>query len=546
MGTLEHAKEARFEPWRALAKKTARRAVSSFKRFKADGLAQQETKQIMLDVPRTPYKYWGVPDEDVPLYKESLADLLHAWVGYVSVHMDNTFPYVQGMTFIALIPLAVMRGDAEDAFWLFFAVMTKALSPGTFSAEPPLAGHRADAALLFEVCAEQVPSLAKAVGREEFKHVCAHLSTKWMLCVFANALPREVVLNLWDSLLTLEGTRAADVIALPSTPLFVWAVAVLKAVRPAVEREVKTIDPEMPRDIVVAQIIQDAAKALHPGFAVEWTEVPGFDAVKLKKRHAAVGVYKRKQTKMRHVWGPAPGAADAKDSDEEDGTALNFLLDEQAARSPPPQHKTSAAAAAAAAAPAGGGSGGGCVPGSIVAFAAALDLVEAGQSEQETQGDASARQQQQPAEAAAAAPPAPHFLSLFDQAEVPATPTDDEAQGAASESASGFDLDYLLGRSSDETGGACAKKPAATAVEDAPAAGATSGSGGGAAAAADVLAWFDMPLATPAPASAPPAPAAFAAAVPPLPQTTASPTPPQPPPQASSQSADDVFQSLWK
>ena len=543
MGTLEHAKEVRFEPWRALAKKTARLAVSSFARFKADGLQQQETKQIMLDVPRTPYKYWGVPDEDVAMYKESLADLLHAWVGYVSVHMDNTFPYVQGMTFIALIPLAVMRGAAEDAFWLFFAVMTKALSPGTFSAEPPLAGHRADAALLFEVCAEQVPSLAKAVGREEFKHVCAHLSTKWMLCVFANALPREAVLRLWDSLLTLEGTRAADVIALPSTPLFVWAVAVLKAVRPAVEREVKTIDPEMPRDIVVAQIIQDAAKTLHPGFAVEWTEVPGFDAVKLKKRHAAVGVYKRKQTRMRHVWGPAPGAADAKDSDEEDGTALNFLLDDQAARTPPPQHNKPSAAAAAPAA--GAGSGGGGVPGSIVAFAAALDVVEAaGQSAQKPQGDALPARQQQPA-AAGAGPPAPHFLSLFDQAEVPATPTGDEAHDPASESASGFDLDYLLGHSSNE--GAFAKTPAAAAVEDAPAAGTASG-GGGAAAAADVLAWFDMPLATPAPVSvsapvsAPAADAAFAAAVPPLPQTTASPSPPQPP----SQSADDVFQSLWK
>ena len=239
----------------------------------------------------------------------------------------------QGMSFIALIPLAVMKGDAERAFWLFFAVMTKAVSPDTFGADPPLAGHRADAGLLAELCKEKVPDLVRAVGEDDFNGVCALLSTKWLLCLYANALPRESVLHLWDSMLCLEGTRAADVIALRSTPLFVWAIGVLLAVKADVIKQAKRLSSDIPKDIEVAEMIMDAAKQLPPGFKVDWTNVPHWDAVKLKRRHAAVeGVWERKPTKaLRHVWGPT--------SEEEvhiapEGSALNFLLEEKSVPAP--------------------------------------------------------------------------------------------------------------------------------------------------------------------------------------------------------------------
>jgi hypothetical protein len=114
--------------------------------------------------------------------------------------------YVQGMGFAAAL-LLVFIDDPQDAFWCLAAIIEWLLPEDYYSAT--LLGLRTEQSVFAELVASKLPKLSAHLERH---CVVAELfATRWFVTLFANVLPVETTLRVWDSLL-LEGTkvRSAD------------------------------------------------------------------------------------------------------------------------------------------------------------------------------------------------------------------------------------------------------------------------------------------------------------------------------------------------
>ena len=109
--------------------------------------------------------------------------------------------YVQGMGFVAAL-LLVFIDEPEEAFWCFAAIIELLLPQDFYSAT--LLGLRAEQAVLNELVASKLPRVAKQLHKHG---VIAELfATRWFVALFANSLPIETTLRVWDAFL-LEGTK---------------------------------------------------------------------------------------------------------------------------------------------------------------------------------------------------------------------------------------------------------------------------------------------------------------------------------------------------
>eukprot|EP01063_Lacrimia_lanifica_P037112 TRINITY_DN752_c0_g1_i1.p1 TRINITY_DN752_c0_g1~~TRINITY_DN752_c0_g1_i1.p1 ORF type:complete len:654 (+),score=224.69 TRINITY_DN752_c0_g1_i1:88-2049(+) len=327
---MSGAAAARLEEWAHAAERASRHSKRSYEEYCSAGLAQErEMAQVALDVPRTPVNYWNASADGGELDEEalqaSLKNVLAAWVGYAMEHLDTELPYVQGMTLIAFIPLYVLE-DEEAAFWLFVLVYTRCLSPHVFARRPALAGHRADTLLLQHLVRERFPDLIAKFGAADVDGAVALLATKWLLPVFSNALPKESVLSLWDALVRVPGTKAGNPkYALTSSPLFIWAASIVTAVKGTVVQQAKRMEAEIPVDVQLAALFIAAAKALPPGFKVEWTEVPRFDVGELLMHHGRMLHGLEMQRLSRRLSGMADDDAGAKEKKKKGKGALGWV-----------------------------------------------------------------------------------------------------------------------------------------------------------------------------------------------------------------------------
>ena len=284
----------RVERWADMSMTIMRTSEWSYDDYWRFGASyQNDMNQIKLDLPRTPLSSWGSGGATSTELREALGGVLQAWVGYSCRECSHLLPYVQGMSLIAVVPVCVFSGNAEYAFWIFHLIMTKVLSPDCFASSPPLSGHRADTTLLQEVGRKKLPKLLHILGEVEFNSTIALLSTKWLLPIFTNALPEGSVLSLWDSILNTvfdENSTGHSIIAtgLSSTPLFVWAIAILQSVENSVLSAVGSLDSDIPMSVQVAGIITKSSRSLPKGFQVSWTDVPGFNAEELSIRHSVL------------------------------------------------------------------------------------------------------------------------------------------------------------------------------------------------------------------------------------------------------------------
>eukprot|EP01065_Artemidia_motanka_P014683 TRINITY_DN1852_c1_g4_i1.p1 TRINITY_DN1852_c1_g4~~TRINITY_DN1852_c1_g4_i1.p1 ORF type:complete len:490 (+),score=160.80 TRINITY_DN1852_c1_g4_i1:178-1470(+) len=274
-------------------------------------------EQIARDLPRTPLGDWAAAgDEGDSKIRESVGRIVLAAAARANRCLPFRVPYLQGMTWLAAPCASVFHSDEASAFWLLCTVLEQCVSPEVFAAQPPLCGHRADAALLHECMRDRLAPMARRFGDDDLAQTASLLATRWLLTAFVDALPPTCVLALWDQLL-LPAERAPEG-SLRSMPLFVWAVSILSAAQASLLAALGRRgggDPDTPAAVRLAVLASAACRGLPPGFRVQWMDVPGWDAASLARRHGQLRRAMRPATKssaisgalegLRHVWRPS-------------------------------------------------------------------------------------------------------------------------------------------------------------------------------------------------------------------------------------------------
>ncbi|XP_062575181.1 growth hormone-regulated TBC protein 1-A-like [Saccostrea cucullata] len=166
------------------------------KTYKLLLLGEKDTtvvETIALDLHRT------FPENIYFSTKDGLRNSLSNVLIAVSHHNPDK-GYCQGLNFIAGLLLLIVK-DEESVFWLMDCLMNKIL-PDFYS--PGMEAVKAEQELLGEIIKWKDPALyqhMETVG----VHWCL-VGTKWFMCLFADVLPTETVLRIWDCMF-YEGSK---------------------------------------------------------------------------------------------------------------------------------------------------------------------------------------------------------------------------------------------------------------------------------------------------------------------------------------------------
>lgn len=204
-----------------------------------------------------------------PRFQEALQRILVSvewWQGNATTTEDLGMAYTQGMNYLAAVALmgiraaGVLDGErAEElAFWLLNALFEGALGPRFFAEWPPLLGYRALQRSLEALTGAACPGLAAALGQEDFLDFVRMLGAKCIITCFANLLPLEPLLALWNQLL-FPG-------ALPQRPLYVWFLGLCKHLEEPLAELLAGVDQDEPKAPQAFQAALEAARALPQGW----------------------------------------------------------------------------------------------------------------------------------------------------------------------------------------------------------------------------------------------------------------------------------------
>ena len=150
-------------------------------------------RQIDLDLART------FPGHRLLSSPDGAARLRQVLVAYA--RRDPSVGYVQGMGFVAAL-LLVFLEDPEESFWCLCSVIEWLLPEDYFNRT--LLGLRVEQSVFSELVASKLPRLS-----QHLEHHCCVVelfATRWFVALYANALPIETTLRVWDAFL-LEGCK---------------------------------------------------------------------------------------------------------------------------------------------------------------------------------------------------------------------------------------------------------------------------------------------------------------------------------------------------
>jgi hypothetical protein len=109
--------------------------------------------------------------------------------------------YCQGLNYVGGLLLLATK-DEEATFWLLKA-LTERILPEYYA--PAMPGLLVDMRVLAVMARQEVPRLAAHIDRLGLPW--ALLASKWFICLYADVLPVETVLRIWDCLFA-EGSKA--------------------------------------------------------------------------------------------------------------------------------------------------------------------------------------------------------------------------------------------------------------------------------------------------------------------------------------------------
>jgi len=188
----------RLKTWKATAKVYEMTNVCEglYERLCEQDICEEIVEQIEKDIPRT---YPGCPmfshPPNTPLLPihSSLRRMLHAYAA-----MDHHVGYVQGISFIAGIPLMLM--DEESAFWTLVHIMQKLEIRQYFLPRTPTSRsfprlHESNA--IFEkILQRELPELVAHLKAADIE--ISVFCNQWFLTLFSYNLEIETTQRLWD------------------------------------------------------------------------------------------------------------------------------------------------------------------------------------------------------------------------------------------------------------------------------------------------------------------------------------------------------------
>lgn len=233
---------ARWEKLMKNGKKTTVKVDSTVKRFCRKGIPMQYRRLVWMNVSgaqkrleKNPGLYARFSDEN---FESSPAD--NDLVQAIKTDIERTFPdnvhfregrkkgdklsplkkvltaigrykkevgYCQGMNYVAALMLLIIE-DEESVFWLFVCLLENIL-PEYYSNS--MIGLRTDMDVLDSLVRERYLDLSTCLDREDVNWVL--LASKWFICLYADVLPTETVLRIWDCMF-VEGTKILFRVAL--------------------------------------------------------------------------------------------------------------------------------------------------------------------------------------------------------------------------------------------------------------------------------------------------------------------------------------------
>ncbi|KAH8311119.1 hypothetical protein KR044_004481, partial [Drosophila immigrans] len=147
-----------------------------------DHFIKEISDSISIDLPRT------FPDNiHFDSKKERLFNILCAYA-----HHNRDVGYCQGLNYIAGL-LLIVTDDEEKSFWLLKHIVEN-IVPQYHSHN--MANLLRDLAVFRELVIKRVPAVNRRV--EDLGLPYAVIASKWFICIFAEVLPVETVLRIWD------------------------------------------------------------------------------------------------------------------------------------------------------------------------------------------------------------------------------------------------------------------------------------------------------------------------------------------------------------
>ncbi|XP_053392731.1 growth hormone-regulated TBC protein 1-A-like [Mercenaria mercenaria] len=119
-------------------------------------------------------------------------------------HRNRTIGYCQGMNFVAGLLLLVMKGEdsyEEKVFWLMDTLINNIL-PEYF--HPDMHAVKLDQEVLGELVRWKAPDIYHHLELQGLSWCL--IGMKWFICLFADVLPVDTVLRIWDCLFN-EGQK---------------------------------------------------------------------------------------------------------------------------------------------------------------------------------------------------------------------------------------------------------------------------------------------------------------------------------------------------
>lgn len=124
--------------------------------------------------------------------KERIIQMQHVLEAFCITHPKNG--YCQGLNFLTGM-LLIVTNDEEQTFWLL-KQLTECILPDYYSHD--MFAMTVDQQVIDRLVQQKMPALHRHL--EDNGVSIALISTKWFICLFADVLPTETVLRIWDSL----------------------------------------------------------------------------------------------------------------------------------------------------------------------------------------------------------------------------------------------------------------------------------------------------------------------------------------------------------